>query len=698
LRNAVTLGVAFVCVTAATPITPASAGQRTTTNRTTGSITIQSIVGAPSGSFTQGNDASRAPSASSDGRYVAFESDATDLVPNDTNDSTDVFLRDNLTLAVTRVSALLANGKQTNDDSYDATISADGSKVAYVSNADGITSDDHNGGGDAYVYDTHAHTVVRASVASGYPGGNLDGNDDGIDYTTQAAISADGNWLAFTTDNGLSIVDGNGDNDVYLRDLVHNTTIRLSNSRTGDPDGGGGEAAAPSSDACEIAYSSTANDIVARDTNMQPDVFVYDRCNRSKVTTSSQKRVRMSVSPAGNQANGPSETPAISANGRYVVFASKATNLVAPTVTGNHWQIYLHDRDADGNGVFDEPGTGKTTTTLISATGPGGTSATSDATQPAISADGCVIAFASDAPTQIFTVDRCHGNTRQRITVGTGGATPNGASSAPSFEPDGDQVMFQSDARNLVAPDTNSATDVFAARWRPDTHAPLLANSTVAVPATSSVWVLNTAANNFKPSWSGWDPSGVASYTVDLARFFWNKAGVGTAYAHFYSDTGAQSGVFTASVPGTTYCLRVSAETDGAHNSSSGAGPATCRALPLVATQLSFGSNWTKENLAGAYGGTAYRTTTKGATMTRTFVAADRLALVATTCPTCGTADVYLGKTLLAHVNLASATTQTATVIPLATWSSLHSGTLSLTVTSSGKPVVVQGVGVYQDH
>ena len=155
LRNAVTLSVAIVCATAATSITPASAGRRTT-----GSIAIESIVGSPSGAFTQGNGDSRAPSASTDGRYVAFESDATNLVPNDTNDSTDVFLRDNLTLAITRVSALLANGKQTNDDSYDATISADGSKVAYVSNADGITPDDHNGGGDAYVYNVHAHTVV----------------------------------------------------------------------------------------------------------------------------------------------------------------------------------------------------------------------------------------------------------------------------------------------------------------------------------------------------------------------------------------------------------------------------------------------------------------------------------------------------------------------------------------------------------
>jgi hypothetical protein len=336
--------------------------------------------------------------------------------------------------------------------------------------------------------------------------------------------------------------------------------------------------------------------------------------------------------------------------------------------------------------------------------------ANSDATQPAISPDGCVIAFVADAPNlgatgggtrQIFTVDRCHGNARKRITMGTGGATPNGPSDAPSFEPDGDQVMFQSDAQNLVPHDTNGgfrATDVFASLWRPDAHAPLLANSMVAIPATSSVWVLNTAANNFQPSWSAWDPSTVASYTVDLARFFWNKAGVGTAYAHFYSDTGAQSGAFSASVPGTTYCLRVSAETDGAHNRATGAGPSTCRALPLVATQLSFSSNWTKENLAGGYGASAYRSTAKGSTMTRPYVAADRLALIATTCPTCGTADVYLGKTLLAHVNLAAATTQTATAVPLATWSSLHSGTLSLTVTSSGKPVVVQGVGVYQDH
>ncbi len=699
-----------VLVSAASVVPVAAPADARAGARTTGAITIDSIVGPPAGPFTQGDGDSRNPSASTDGRLVAFESDATTLVPNDNNDSTDVFLRDNLTNAIVRVSAKLANGQETNDDSFDPTISADGSRVAYVSNADGITPDDHNGGGDVYVYNVFTHTTTRASVASNYPGGNPDGNDDGIEYATQAAISADGNWVAFTTDDGLSIVDANSDNDVYLRDLVHNSTIRLSGSRTGDPDGGGGSAAAVSSDGCEIAFVSSANDIVANDTNAQPDVFAYDRCGRSAVTTASQRRIRMSVSPAGNQANGASASPSISANGRYVVFASKATNIVSPAPAGGFWQVYVHDRDADGNGTFDEPGSGKTSTTLISTAGPGGAAANSDAISPTISADGCVVAFSSDATNlgatgggvrQIFTVDRCHGGALQRVTSGLGGATPNGASDDPSFTADGDQVMFDSAAQNLVSGDTNGgvpARDVFASLWRPDTHAPVLASTEVALPAASSVWVLATSPNNFQPSWRGWDPSGITSYTVSLARFFWNKAGVGTNYAAFFPGTSASSGVFSGSVPGTTYCLRLTGEVDGAGNQATGSGPATCRALPLEATQLTYAFGWAKTTPPGAYGGTAYQATGKGASLSRKYVAADRLAIVATMCPTCGTADVSLGSSLLAHLNLYAPTTQSPVAIPLATWPTLHTGTLSLTVTSSAKPVIVEGIGVYQDH
>src|SRR6185312_7289520 len=134
----------------------------------------------------------------------------------------------------------------------------------------------------------------------------------------------------------------------------------------------------------------------------------------------------------------------------------------------------------------------------------------------------------------------------------------------------------------------------FASLWRADTHAPLLANSSIAIPPTTSVWVLNTNSNNFAPSWRAWDPSGIASYTVDLARFFWNKAGVGTNYSPFYSHTTSSNGTFSGSVPGTTYCLRVASATDGASNTANGAGPVTCRALPLVATQLAYSSGWTK--------------------------------------------------------------------------------------------------------
>ncbi|MFQ5723931.1 MAG: TolB family protein [Terriglobia bacterium] len=361
-------------------------------------------------SGAQANGLSDRPSLSADGRYVAFEgANASNLVPGDTNGVADVFVHDRQTGIIVRVSVDSA-GAQSNNGSAFASLSADGRLVAFQSIATNLVPGDTNGQIDVFVHDR-------------------DADGDGV-FDEPGAI----------------------------------TTTRVSVDSSGAQVSIGGGAPSLSADGRYVAFMSPASDLVPGDTNGTWDVFVHDR--QTGATT------RVSVDSSGAEGNSLSTSPALSADGRFVAFASAASNLVAGDTNGAI-DVFVHDRDADGDGVFDEPGAITTTRVSVDSGGAQGNNNSgvlgSDEDR-FISADGRFVAFVSAASnlvpgdtngfTDVFVHDRQTGITT-RVSVDSGGVQANAASFSPQINPDGRFVVFGSLASNLVTGDTNGFADVF---------------------------------------------------------------------------------------------------------------------------------------------------------------------------------------------------------------------------------------------
>jgi len=389
----------------------------------------------------QGNDESRnTPTAiSADGRYVAFYSFASTLVPGDTNGRSDVFVRDRVTGTTSRVS-VSSSGGQGNKESFSPAISADGRYVAFHSRATNLAPGDTNGTDDVFVRDRVTDTTTRVSVSSGGAQGN--GSSSG------PAISPDGRYVAFISEaSNLAPGDTNGWDDVFVRDRVTDTTTRVSVSSSGDQGNGFDFEVAISSDGRYVAFGSDATNLVPRDTNGARDVFVRDRV--AGTTT------RVSVSSSGGQSNDESSYPAISADGRHVAFQSFAGNLV-PGDTNGTTDVFVRDRV-----------TGTTSRVSLNSSGGQGNGSSGG---PAISPDGRYVAFASlasnlvpgdtNGTTDVFVRDRVTGTT-SRVSVSSSGGQGNDLSYAPAISADVRYVAFSSDASNLVPGDTNGARDVF---------------------------------------------------------------------------------------------------------------------------------------------------------------------------------------------------------------------------------------------
>ncbi len=379
------------------------------------------------------------PSISADGRYVAFQSDATDLVVGDGNGMTDVFVRDRQTDTTVRASVDTAGG-DSDGWSWVPSISADGRYVTFYSDASDLVVGDGNGFQDVFVRDLQTNTTTRVSVDTA--GGDPD------NWSQHPSISADGRYVAFhSLATDLVAGDGNGFRDVFVRDLQTNTTVRASVDTTGgDPDGGS-QHPSISADGRYVAFRSTATDLVAGDGNGMPDVFVRD--------LQTNTTVRASVDTAGGDPDGTSQDPSISADGRYVAFQSQATDLVAGDGNGT-WDVFVRDLQTN-------------TTTRVSVDTAGGDPDSLSAV-PSISADGRYVTFYSDASDlvvgdgngfrDVFVRD-LQTNTTVRASVDTAGGDPNGSSSWPFISADGRYVAFQSNATDLVPGDGNGNTDVF---------------------------------------------------------------------------------------------------------------------------------------------------------------------------------------------------------------------------------------------
>jgi archaellum component FlaF (FlaF/FlaG flagellin family) len=426
MRIWLTMTVTAVVVVAAAP--PATAIGPTTTRvsvSTTGN---------------QSNDRSDDPAISADGRYVTFDSDAANLVPDDTNDVSDIFVRDRTTGTTTRVS-VSTNGNQANQFSRASAISADGRYIAYHSLASNLVPDDTNNEIDVFVWDRVTGITSRVSVSTNEYQANR--------YSELPAISADGRYITYhSLATNLVPRDTNSAYDVFVRDQSTGTTRRVSVSTTGDQGNRDSFEPAISADGRYVSYTSSATNLVPDDTNGdRTDVLVWDR------TTGTTGRI--SVSTSGEQGNDGSFTSVLSADGRYVSYASDASNLV-PDDTNNATDVFVRDRS-----------TGTTRRISVSTVG---TQGNGFSRSPAVSADGRYVAYHSLATnlvpddtngvTDVFVRDRFTGTTR-RVSVSTNGYQANHHSELPAISADGRHIAYHSLATNLVPDDTNGVTDIF---------------------------------------------------------------------------------------------------------------------------------------------------------------------------------------------------------------------------------------------
>ena len=358
------------------------------------------LVSRASGATGAAGDAvSAGAEISADGRFVAFHSAADNLSTEDDDDFIDVFVRDLQAGTTTLVSrATGPAGVAGDDDSTQATISADGRLVAFESQADNLSGDDVNIVTDVFVRDLLTGTTTLVSRESG-PGGA-----GGLSASLQPTISADGRVVAFHSDaDNLSAEDDAAALDVFVRDLPASTTTLVSRADgpTGAGGGDGSSGASISADGRRIAFSSFADNLSTEDDNDLTNVFVRDRLAGTTALAS------RAAGPAGAGADGDSGTgaKAFSADGRLLAFASIANNLSAEDVDAVS-DVFVRDLQAQ-------------IVTLVSrAAGPAGAAGSDGSGDAAISADGRFVAFQSLADNLAADDDNAVVNIFRRDVLG----------------------------------------------------------------------------------------------------------------------------------------------------------------------------------------------------------------------------------------------------------------------------------------
>lgn len=308
-----------------------------------------------SGGGRQSDHDSTWPTISGNGRFVAFASTATNLVNNDTNDRSDIFVHDLRSRETVRGS-LGPDGSQGDDASYRPDLDGTGRHLAFTSYSTNLVEGDTNDAGDVFVRDLKTGRVVRASLGS-------DGEEKrsalgGGAASSSQALSDNGRFVLFSgSAPGFVPEDGPTTGDLFVRDLKENRTERVSVTADGEqltgtgPNGTIGDAAL-SPDGRFVAFGTHASNLAPNDSQQSdqtilggdPDVFIHDRETGSTDLVS----IDLDGNPADCNGHGRSYNPSVSEGGRFVAFNSCSHDLaanddrVAPLAFD--WQPFLRDR------------------------------------------------------------------------------------------------------------------------------------------------------------------------------------------------------------------------------------------------------------------------------------------------------------------------------------------------------------------
>lgn len=422
------------------------------------------------------------PSFDHSGRFLLFGSSAPGLVPGDQNNASDVFVRDTasgLTELISERSSAIPLSTSLGSSSAGANaLSEDSRWLVFTSQARDAAPNDTNFQPDVIVRDLlEGGTRLISANSLGTGSGNGPSRDP--------VLSRNGRFVAFvSTASDLAQNDSNRSDDVFLRDLQTSRTFLISaNADRSSSAAGSSRAPTISADGQFVAFQSSATNLVSNDSNLQPDIFLYDlsqeRCSLVSVNSTGQ-----------SAANGPSESPLITPDGRKVLFQSRASNLTSSSSGGIGYRLYLRDLDAKTTQLISPPSSRPNRTALASSVvlSHDGQSVAfaietpssiylrvfSETTNrlvctncfaPALSADGRFAAYqkqnSPSGPRDTFIKD-LQANLEILVSANPDGLPANaGDRSPPAISPDGRFVLFKSRSSRLLPSDTNEWSDIF---------------------------------------------------------------------------------------------------------------------------------------------------------------------------------------------------------------------------------------------
>jgi hypothetical protein len=273
---------------------------------------------------------------SRDGRFVVFSSNEPNLVPNDTNGVSDIFLWDRTEGALKRVS-VSSIGAQANGVSEFASISSDGSTIVFQSRASNLVANDNNSRVDVFAYSVATGITRLVSV-------DINGIQGNQDTFNAIAVDAVGQQIAFASRASNLPNNSSGASSIFIKNLQTGVLTRISeiDSATRIDTMSNAEVlnASFSDDFRFVTFTSELSNLVPTDTNGNRDIFLLDR-STSVVS-------RINFGPNGEQANNNSDQPSISGDGRYVSFTSTANNLY-PNDRGGEPDLFIYDRQLGNN-------------------------------------------------------------------------------------------------------------------------------------------------------------------------------------------------------------------------------------------------------------------------------------------------------------------------------------------------------------